>query len=243
MVASPLSVKTLRKEYGETVAVDRVSFAVEPGSVVALLGPNGAGKTTVMHCIMGTRQPTSGSIEVFGASVGRLEDASRQVGFAGEMVGCERSSSVVRQLRDLAHATDLPGARVEEVIEDCGLQHVAARPAGKLSTGERMRLSLALALVGEPELLVLDEPTNGLDADGIRWIRTLLRQHSDQGGSVLLTSHLLSEVEQLADDVTVLDHSVRYQGPLAGLLGSDESLEDAYFSLLSAPPPNRGDEL
>jgi ABC-2 type transport system ATP-binding protein len=157
----------------------------------------------------------------------------RRVGFAGEFVGLVGSWSVREQLQSVARLAQCPAARITEVIEMCGLERVATRRIRRLSSGEWMRTSLAVALLPQPKLLVLDEVTNGLDADGIRWIRSLLRAHSDPGGSVLMTSHLLAEVEQIADELTILQRRPLYHGPLSGFMNQEKSLEDRYFELIS----------
>lgn len=228
----PLRVVVLTKQYKSIVAVEGLSLRVDRGTVYALIGPNGAGNSSVLHCIVRTRKPSSGYAELFGYASHELPNARRRVGFCGEFAGLDNRMRVEQQISSSVHAYRPPSRRSAEVLEDCGLSSLAGSSIKKLSTGERMRVSIAIALIGEPELLVLDEPTNGLDTAGIRWIRELLRNHAASGVSVLLTSQILSEVEQVADALTVLNRTPMYQGQLSSFIGQGSSLEEAYFGLI-----------
>ena len=239
MSEPPLLVERLTKRYGTKVAIDEVSLAVRPGTVHAIVGPNGAGKSSLLHCIIGTRHANGGSLRVFGEEPVAFGNGPSRVGFGGEFLGLTSASTVRNQLVALASLSMTPIDRVDELVVSCGLKQVAGQLIRKLSTGERSRVSLAVALLTPPTLLVLDEPTNGLDAEGIRWVRGVVRRHADIGGAVLLTSHLLGEVEQVADDLTVLRRRCLYSGPLSGLIGVG-SLEDRYFALIEGVSTSAG---
>jgi ABC-2 type transport system ATP-binding protein len=228
-----VDVRDLTKVFGAAPVVDGLTLQVSSGQVAALLGPNGAGKSTAIGCIVGTIRATAGEVRLFGGDPHHLPDPARMVGMVLGSDGMEPGHRARYHLTTLAVACGLPRSRVDEVLDACGLAEVGARRIGTLSTGERQRLAIASALLGDPELLVLDEPANGLDAEGVRWLRDLVAGHADRGGAVLVTSHLLHEVEHVATDVTILSRTVRFQGPI-GVLTADgaQSLEDRYFSIL-----------
>jgi ABC-2 type transport system ATP-binding protein len=234
MIAPAIEISRFSKSYGARAAVEDVSFTVYRGSVVGLLGPNGAGKTTVLKALVGLVRPTSGAVSVRGSGSGRPSPA-RLLGFALDPPGMDPGHRVTRHLEIAALAAQVPRRRIEEVIETYGLGDCARQRVRSLSTGQRQRLALATAQLGRPEILILDEPTNGLDAEGVRWLRHALRRHADTGGAVLLSSHMLFEMEQIADEVVVLQRAVRYCGPLHTLIrDGEQSLEDAYFELLGS---------
>ena len=216
-----IEIEELTKRYGPTLAVDRLSFTVEPGRIVAFLGPNGAGKTTTLRALLGLISPTSGSATVGGRRFVELDDPVRTVGAVldGGMLHPGRSGR--NHLRMLARSAGIGRDRVDELLRLVGLQDAADRRAGGYSLGMRQRLGLAAALLGDPGVLVLDEPANGLDPQGIRWLRDFLRSLAAEGRAVLVSSHVLAEVAQTADEVVVIakGHSVA-QAPLAELLGS-----------------------
>jgi ABC-2 type transport system ATP-binding protein len=213
-----IEVERLTKRFGKTVAVDDLSFRVEPARVTGFLGPNGAGKTTTLKIILALARPTSGRATVDGQPYRRLKDPIRRVGAVLETSNYHPGRSGRNHLRVLAGATGIPRARVEEVLELVAMRDAARRRMKGYSLGMRQRLGLATALLGDPEVLVLDEPANGLDPAGIRWLRDLLRSLADRGRTVFVSSHLLAEVEQIADDVIVI-HRGRFvaQGPVAEL--------------------------
>ena len=213
-----IEVERLTKRFGKTVAIDDLSFRVEPARVTGFLGPNGAGKTTTLKIILALARPTSGRATVDGQPYRRLKDPIRRVGAVLETSNYHPGRSGRNHLRVLAGATGIPRARVEEVLELVAMRDAARRRMKGYSLGMRQRLGLATALLGDPEVLVLDEPANGLDPAGIRWLRDLLRSLADRGRTVFVSSHLLAEVEQIADDVIVI-HRGRFvaQGPVAEL--------------------------
>ncbi|WP_069388204.1 ABC transporter ATP-binding protein [Cellulosimicrobium cellulans] len=221
----------LRKSYGAFDAVHDVTFSVEPGRVVGLLGPNGAGKTTTLHVLLGLASATAGSATIGGRAYRDLADPARTVGALLDAGGLHAGRTGRDHLRVLAAAGRLPARRVDEVLALVGMTPAADRRVRTYSLGMRQRLGLAAALLGEPEVLVLDEPANGLDPAGMRWLRDLLRGFADDGGAVLLASHVLAEVRQVADDLVVVGQGrVVAAGPLDELV-ADRSLEDYYLDL------------
>jgi ABC-2 type transport system ATP-binding protein len=199
-----ISVEGLTKRYGEVTAVEDLSLTVRPGAVTGFLGPNGAGKTTALAAIVGLIRPSAGRVTIDGVSVGSAPPGARKLGVHIESSGAHPGRSARDHLRSLAALAGLPRQRVYEVLAIVGLQSAAGRRVGKYSTGMRQRLGLAAALLGDPEILVLDEPLNGLDPQGIRWLRTFLRERAAAGGTVLLSSHVLAEAAQTVDDVVVI---------------------------------------
>ena len=216
-----IEIATLTKRYGPTLAVDQLSFKVEPGRIVAFLGPNGAGKTTTLRALLGLISPTSGGATVEGRRFGELDDPVRTVGAVldGGMLHPGRSGR--NHLRMLARGSGIGRERADELLRMVGLEDAADRRAGGYSLGMRQRLGLAGALLGDPGVLVLDEPANGLDPQGIRWLRDLLRSLAGEGRAVLVSSHVLAEVAQTADEVVVIakGRSVA-QAPLSELLAT-----------------------
>jgi ABC-2 type transport system ATP-binding protein len=202
--AAPVAVDRLSKRFGGRLVVDDVSFALQPGSVTGFLGPNGAGKTTTLRLLLGLAEPSAGSALVFGRRYAELEDPIRHVGAVLESGDFEPGRSGRNHLRVLALASGIGFARVEELLALVELSAAAARPVRTYSLGMRQRLGLAGALLGDPGLLVLDEPTNGLDPAGIHWLRGFLRAFADAGGTVLVSSHVLAEVAQTVDSVLIL---------------------------------------
>jgi ABC-2 type transport system ATP-binding protein len=210
-----ITVESLTKRYGATVAVDGLSFRVRPGAVTGFLGPNGAGKTTALKAIVGIARPTAGRAHVDGS-----------LGVYIEPTGAHPGRTARNHLRSLAAFAGLPRRRCDELLELVGLERSADRRVGTYSTGMRQRLGIASALLGDPRILVLDEPLNGLDPQGIRWLRTLLRDHASTGGSVLLSSHVLAEAAQTVDDVVLIDRGrLVYQGEL----DDGAALEELFF--------------
>ena len=200
-------VDDLSKDFGGRVrAVDRLSFTVEPGSVTGFLGPNGAGKTTTLRALLGLVHPTSGTATIGGRQYGDIPAPITVVGAALESSSFHPGRSARNHLRVLCTAAGLPMSRVDETLTTVGLADVARRKMRTYSLGMRQRLSLAAALLGDPRVLMLDEPANGLDPEGIRWLRTFLRTLADDGRTVLVSSHQLHEVEEIADRVVILNH-------------------------------------
>jgi ABC-2 type transport system ATP-binding protein len=199
-----LEVRNLTKRFGRTVAVDDLSFSVEPGRVTGFLGPNGAGKTTTMRALMGLLRPTGGEALVEGRPPAEMTDPLRTIGAALEATAFHPSRSGRNHLRTLAATAGIPSSRVDEVLEMVELVEYGGRRVAGYSLGMRQRLALAAALLGEPRILILDEPANGLDPQGVRWLRELLRAQAGEGRTVLVSSHLLAEVAQTADQLIVI---------------------------------------
>jgi ABC-2 type transport system ATP-binding protein len=209
----------LTKRYGAVTAVDDLSFEVRAGTVTGFLGPNGAGKTTTLRMILGLARPTAGSATILGRPLIALDDPARSVGANLEICGMHPGRSGRNHLRALAAIGGLPATRVDEVLDLVEMRDAADRRAGGYSTGMRQRMGLAAALLGDPEVLVLDEPANGLDPQGIRWLRDFLRGVASQGRTVLVSSHVLSEVQQTVDDVIVISQGrMVTSGPIGGLV-------------------------
>jgi ABC-2 type transport system ATP-binding protein len=199
-----IEVEHLTKRYGKTVAVDDLTFRVTPGRITGFLGPNGAGKTTTLKAILALVRPTSGTTRVLGKHYRDLNEPIRKVGAVLETSRYHPGRSGRNHLRVVAAQAGLPRERVEEVLELVAMSRDAKRRVGGYSLGMRQRLGLAAALLGDPELLILDEPANGLDPAGIRWLRDLLRSLSSRGRTILVSSHVLGEVEQIADEVVII---------------------------------------
>ncbi len=199
-----IEVANLTKRYRKTVAVDDLSFKIREGAITGFLGPNGAGKTTTLRVILGLVHPTAGGATVMGRLYRQLESPTQQVGAVLEATDFHPGRSGRNHLRVLAAATGLPRSRVEEVLQIVDLQGAAGRRAGGYSLGMRQRLSLAGALLGDPRILVLDEPANGLDPQGIRWLREFLRSLAAEGRTIFISSHVLAEVEQIVDEVVII---------------------------------------
>jgi ABC-2 type transport system ATP-binding protein len=200
-----IEAEKLTKRFGGTAVVDDVSFRCEPGSVTGFLGPNGAGKTTTMRMICGFAQPDSGSAAVLGEQYRRLPNPGRRVGVLLDAAAQHGGRRGREALAISAQTMGVEERRVDELLELVGLDRAAAkRRVRQYSLGMRQRLGIANALIGEPEVLILDEPANGLDPEGMRWMRTLLRDFAERGGTVLLSSHLLHEVDAIADRLVII---------------------------------------
>jgi ABC-2 type transport system ATP-binding protein len=199
-----IRIRGLTKRYGDVLAVDELSFDVEPGKVTGFLGPNGAGKSTTMRIILGLDRPGSGEVLVNGRPFAAYAEPLREVGALLDPGAAHPGRTGRNHLRVAARTNGLPLRRVEEVIEQAGLDGAARRRIKGYSLGMRQRLGIAAALLGDPRVLLFDEPINGLDLDGVRWIRDLLRRLADDGRTVLVSSHLMSEMEQTADRLVVI---------------------------------------
>lgn len=238
---SPIEVSGLTKHYGHVAAVDQLSFTVERGVVTGFLGPNGAGKTTTLRMLLGLVVPDSGVATIGGRSYAALPTPSDRVGAVLDAAGFHPARSGRNHLRIYCTVNGYPASRADEVLELVGLTDAGGRRVRGYSLGMRQRLALATALLGDPEVLVLDEPANGLDPEGIVWLRRLLRELADAGRTVLVSSHQLSEVEQLADDVVIINKGrpVR-QAALADLVGEGGKLERVFFELLAGTSAEGG---
>ncbi|MFD6294401.1 ABC transporter ATP-binding protein [Streptomyces sp. NPDC060235] len=199
-----IDVHELTKEYGGRRAVDHLTFSVLPGRVTGFLGPNGAGKSTTMRLVLGLDRPTSGTATVGGRVYASLDEPLRQVGALLDAGAAHGSRTARDHLRALAATNRIPGRRVDEVLEEAGLASVARRRVRTYSLGMRQRLGIAAALLGDPPVVLLDEPSNGLDPEGIIWIRELLRRLAGEGRTVLVSSHLMNETASFADRLVVL---------------------------------------
>lgn len=199
-----IAVAGLTKRFGRLTAVDNLDFTVEPGRVTGFLGPNGAGKTTTLRMLLGLVQPTAGTATIGGSTYHDLAHPLQTVGASLEASNFHPGRSGRDHLRVLADASGIPTRRVDELLELVGIPAPARQRAGGYSMGMRQRLALAAALLGDPQVLLLDEPANGLDPEGIRWLREFLRHLAGQGKTILVSSHMLSEVEQTVDDVVII---------------------------------------
>ncbi len=231
----PILIEKLTKRYGPVLAVDDLSFSVPAGRVTGFLGPNGAGKTTTLRILLGLVHPTSGSATINGVAYADLTYPARTVGAVLEATSFHPGRRARDHLLILATAAGIGQSRVEQTLERVGLASAADRRVGGFSLGMRQRLGLAAALLGEPEILVLDEPTNGLDPDGVRWLRGMLRQLASEGRTVLVSSHLLSEVAQTVDDVVIIANGrLVAHGPIADVARQAAS---RFAVLLRTPDP------
>lgn len=212
-----IELQQLTKKYGDKVAVDGLTATIRPGVVTGFLGPNGAGKSTTMRMILGLDRPTSGSALVNGRPYVASQVPLGELGALLDAKAVDKSRSARNHLLALGATVGIGGRRVDEVLETVGLTDVARRPAGSFSLGMGQRLGIAAALLADPAVLILDEPVNGLDLDGIQWIRTLLTDLADEGRTVLLSSHLMSETQLVADHLLVIGQ---------GRLLADTSMEE-----------------
>jgi len=218
MSAAAIEAVGLTKRYKSVTAVDDLSFRVREGAVTGFLGPNGAGKTTTLRMVLGLARPSEGSATIQGRRYVELDEPARTVGANLEVAGAHPGRSGRNHLRALAAMAGLPPSRVDEVLRLVELESAADRRAGKYSLGMRQRLGLAATLLGDPQVLVLDEPANGLDPQGIRWLRDFLRAMAAEGRTVLVSSHVLAEVAQTVDDVVVIHRGrLVQQGPVESL--------------------------
>jgi ABC-2 type transport system ATP-binding protein len=221
---SVIQIDRLSKRFGSTVAVDDLSFEVDAGSVTGFLGPNGAGKTTTLRTLLGLVTPSAGRATIHGRPYSQLPHPIVQVGALLEAASFHPGRTGRDHLRVLATAGRVPAGRADQVLELVGLADAGRRKVKGYSMGMRQRLGLAAALIGDPEILVLDEPANGLDPEGIRWLRQFLRHLAGQGRTVLISSHLLAEVSQTVDRVVIINHGrLLAGGTVEELLARDEA--------------------
>ncbi|MGH3149607.1 MAG: ABC transporter ATP-binding protein [Streptosporangiaceae bacterium] len=232
-----IEARGLVKRYGSTTAVDNLSFDVRPGTVTGFLGPNGAGKSTTMRMILGLDRPDAGQVKINGKVYRDLRWPLREVGSLLEAKAFHPGRTARAHLTALAASNQIPPHRVNDVLEITGVASLATRApagrrAGKFSLGMAQRLGIAAALLGDPAVLLLDEPVNGLDPEGIRWIRGLLKNLAAHGRTVLISSHLISEVAQTADQLIVIGRGrLLAQTTVAELSAGGGSLEEAFFQL------------
>ena len=227
-----IQIHGLVKRFGPVTAVDGLSFDVMPGTVTGFLGPNGAGKTTTLRILLGLVTPDAGTATIDGRPYRDLPEPLHAVGAVLEAAGFHPGRTARAQLKIQALAADADPSRVEDVLDLVGLAGAADRRVGGVSLGMRQRLGQATALLADPEVLILDEPANGLDPEGVRWLRGLLRGFAAEGGTVLVSSHLLAEVAQTVDSVVIVDHGrLVAQGPVAELTAGGAGLEETFFQL------------
>lgn len=228
-----ITASSLSKRYRRTAAVDDVTFTCEPGTITGFLGRNGAGKSTTLRMITGLTRPDAGRATVAGQPFSRLPNPARIVGTLLDAAAFHDGRSGRECLRIACVMTGVPKARADDLLDAVSLSEDAGRRVGGYSLGMRQRLGLAHALIGDPSVLILDEPGNGLDPEGIAWIRTLLRDFAARGGTVLLSSHLLAEVQATADHLVIIDRGrVVASGTQASLLaGTGQTLEELFLSL------------
>jgi len=232
----PIEIRGLTKRYRDVVAVDDLSFHVRAGRVTGFLGPNGSGKTTTLRALLGLAAPDAGTATVLGQRYADLPRPTSTVGAVLDTAGAHPSRTARRHLQVHALAAGIDGARVAPVLELVDLTGAADRRVGGFSLGMRQRLRVATALLGDPEVLVLDEPTNGLDPAGVRWLRDLLRRSAAEGRTVLVSSHLLAEVEHTVDDVVIIGAGRLVRAAPLAELGA---LEDTFLSLTDIDPEVR----
>ncbi|MGH8917729.1 MAG: ABC transporter ATP-binding protein [Actinomycetes bacterium] len=230
-----IEVSGLTKKFGDVVAVDDLSFTVARGSITGFLGPNGAGKTTTLRALLGLVKPTAGTVRFAGRSYAELARPVHEIGAVLENGAWHPGRQARDHLRVLALAAEVPFSRVDEVLELVGLTSAARRRVKGFSLGMRQRLALAAALLGEPEILILDEPTNGLDPQGIVWLRGFLRSFVEAGGTVLVSSHQLAEIAQTVDHVVIVSGGrLVKQASIAQLQAEGTDLESAFLALTTS---------
>ena len=229
-----VSVRSLTKRFGDLVAVDGLSFALEAGTITGFLGPNGAGKTTTLRVLLGLAEPTAGAALVFGRRYGDLDDPARRIGAVLESNDFHPGRSGRDHLRTLAAAAEIPPSRVDQVLALVELEGASERRVKTYSLGMRQRLGLATALLGDPALLVLDEPANGLDPAGVHWLRGFLRRFAGRGRTVLVSSHMLAEAALTVDEVVIIDRGRLVARGSLQELTRGRTLEDAFLGLTGA---------
>lgn len=227
-----LTINNLVKHRGTGEILSGISFIARPGRVTGFLGPNGAGKSSTLRILLGLDRATSGSALINGKPFAELHNPIATVGSALDGSGAHRMRTGRAHLRWIARAAGLSNSRVEEVLEIVGLTNAAGKRVGSYSLGMGKRLGMAAALLGDPKILVLDEPVNGLDPEGIRWIRRFLRERAESGNTVLLSSHLMGELAETVDDVVIIKHgTIVADGTLEEVIGNHSTLEEAFFAL------------
>ncbi|TCP54332.1 ABC-2 type transport system ATP-binding protein [Tamaricihabitans halophyticus] len=235
-----LTFERLTKRRRTKHILSEVTFQARPGRITGFLGPNGAGKTSTLRILLGLDRATSGTALVDGRPYRTLRDPARKVGALLDGSGAHRSRTGRAHLRWVARSAGIDAARVEDVLELVGIAEAAGSRVATYSLGMGQRLGLATALLGDPEMLVLDEPVNGLDPDGIRWIRGFLRDQADAGRTVLLSSHLIGELSETVDDVVVIRAGkIVANGPLADVTTGYRNLEDAFFAAIGQRSADR----
>jgi ABC-2 type transport system ATP-binding protein len=227
-----VTARGLTKTFGRVTAVRDMSFTAPAGKITGFLGPNGSGKTTTLRMSLGLVQPTGGTVLIGGVPYSQLDHPRRRVGALLEATGFHPGRRARDHLRVLAGAEQIPDRRVDELLGQVDLAGAAGRRVRGFSLGMRQRLGIAAALLGDPDVLILDEPVNGLDPAGIAWLRGLLRRLAAEGRTIVLASHLLSEIAQTADHVLIVSAGqLRFAGPLREIGETNEALESAFLNL------------
>jgi ABC-2 type transport system ATP-binding protein len=226
-----ISFDSLVKQYGKQSAVNNLSATVQAGRITGFLGPNGAGKSTTLRCLVGLAKPTSGEAKILGKNYRELENPLQKVGTVLDSRGFHPALSGKKNLQVVAAAAGIADSRVDEVLELVELTHAAKKKMKNYSLGMKQRLSLAGAILGNPEILILDEPANGLDPAGIAWLRKFLRGLAEQGRTILVSSHQLAEMQNTVDDVIIINHGkLIASGPIKDVIGGG-TLEEAFLRL------------
>lgn len=235
-----INIENLTKTRGNRTILDDVSFHARPGTVTGFLGPNGAGKSSTLRILLGIDRASSGTALIDGHPYPALDRPVTHVGSLLDGSGAHRSRTARNHLAWVARSNRIPGSRVDEVLQPVGLADAARTRVGRFSLGMGQRLGLATALLGEPDVLILDEPVNGLDPEGIRWLRRLLREHAHAGGTVLLSRHLMGEVAEIADDLVVIaDGRIVAAGSVQDVTLGYPTREDAFFDLTGGTEAGR----
>jgi ABC-2 type transport system ATP-binding protein len=235
MMTTPvIEFKNLVKKYRDLIAVDNLSFTIQSGKITGLLGPNGAGKSTALKCLLGLSHATSGEALIHGKSFSQLHLPLKEIGAVIEDAGFNPKLSAEKNLKIVAASSEIDDSRVAEVLEMVELDGVGKKKSKEFSLGMKQRLALAGAMLGEPKILILDEPSNGLDPIGIAWLRKFLRNLADAGSTILISSHLLAEMEHTVDDVVIINRGkMIVDGPIKEVT-SQGSLEDAFMRAIEA---------
>ncbi|OYO01079.1 ABC-2 type transport system ATP-binding protein [Propionibacteriaceae bacterium ES.041] len=232
-----IEIDNVSKRYGSKAAVEGVTFTAKPGRVTGFLGPNGAGKSSTLRILLGLDRATSGTALIDGKPYAALNQPLRTVGAMLDGAAPVPERRGIDHLRWVAQAGRIPKHRIAEVLETVGLTDAAKIRVRKYSLGMKQRLGLATALLGEPRMLVLDEPVNGLDPEGIRTVRTFIRRYAQQGNTVLLSSHLMAEVAETVDDLVIINKGrIIATGPLDQVIAGHATLEEAFFALTGSTP-------
>ena len=227
-----IAIKNLCKSYGQTQILKDISFEAKAGRVTAFLGSNGAGKSSTLRILLGLDKATSGLTKIGDQTYKELKFPLKTVGASFDSVGAPDDRTVYQHLKIVAASNGISSQRIEQVLDMVDISHKKKSKIGKLSLGEGQRLGIATALLGNPQYLILDEPTNGLDPRGIRWFREFIKKQAQEGKTVLLSSHILSEVEAVTDDVVIINKGkVLIKGTLQEVMKNLSSLEEVFFSL------------
>lgn len=227
-----IQIKNLCKSYGKKQILKNIDFEAKKGRITAFLGPNGAGKSTTLRILLGLDKADTGKAFIDGKSYPQWSNPLTKIGASFDGIGSPNDRKVYQHLRIISVSNGIPKSRIDEVMKITGISHKASASIGSLSLGEGQRLGIAAALLGDPQFLIFDEPTSGLDPGGIRWFREFIKNQAQNGKTILLSSHMLSEVEVVTDDVVIINHGeIVTKGTLNNVMNDLSSLEDLFFSL------------